>query len=222
MRLHGVAHCAEIHGLALKTRRSTKRRLAPEVRRQALLDVAARLVLDQGFLPLSVESLALGGGVSKALVYAYFPTQPDLYNALAARSLAELVAGGLEAALAQDDLEAAVTAGGDLYFRHVAEHGPLLHIILRDRFMVRQVAPEVARVRDRLIAPLARRVRERFALASRESVAAVSMGLTLPEECGRLVRQGDLELDRGADLCGHLVLGALEGLARSAGQLSVE
>jgi hypothetical protein len=48
------------------------------------------------------------------------------------------------------------------------------------------------------------------------------MGLTLPEECGRLVRQGDLELDRGADLCGHLVLGALEGLARSAGQLSVE
>ncbi|HVK40951.1 MAG: hypothetical protein K0Q62_147 [Phenylobacterium sp.] len=208
--------------MALKTRRSTKRRLAPEVRRQALLDVAAGLVLDQGFLPLSVEAVAVGGGVSKTLVYAYFPTQHDLYNALAAQSLAELTAAGLEAALALDDLEAAVRAGGDIYFRHVAEHGPLLHIILRDRYMAGKVAPDVARARDRLIAPLVRRVRGRFALPPQESVAAVSMGLTLPEECGRLVRQGDLELDRGAELCGHLILGALEGLARSAGQLSVE
>ncbi len=187
------------------------RRLAPEARRESLLAVAGELLLEQGYLPLSVQDLADGAKVSKALVYKYFPGPHDLYNALLEARLAGLIEAGLDPTISRDqDLVAQVTAVAETYYRYVAETGPLIQIILRDRFMAGQVSQVVVAIRDRLARSLARALRDEFALPARQAVACVSIGLTMPEECGRLAYQGDLDLERGAVLCRELVLGVID------------
>ena len=199
---------------AARNRPRRGRRLAPEARRETLLQAAAELVLEQGFLPIGVQDLADAAKVSKALVYRYFPEPHDLYNALVERGFDELTAAGLEDAARRPELAEAAVAAADLYFRHVAGAGPVIHIILRDRFMAGRLSARAAAVRNRLARRLARDLRRDFGLPLRECVACVSLGLTLPEECGRLVYQGELDAERGAQVCRELVLGVLDAARR--------
>jgi AcrR family transcriptional regulator len=185
------------------------RRLAPETRRALLLETATVLVLEQGFLPLGVPDLAEAARVSKALVYRYFPEPHDLYNALLERCVERLLAAGLEASALPEDL-------AETYFRYVAANGPLIQIILRDRFMAGRVSRRAAAVRDRVARRLARNLRREFGVDLREAVASVSIGMTMPEECGRLAYQGDLDLERGAVMCRELVSGVID-VARRRG-----
>lgn len=203
---------------AVRKRLRRGRRLAPEARRETLLEVAGELVLEQGFLPIGVQDLADKAKVSKALVYRYFPEPHDLYNALVERSFDELLAAGLEAAARRPDLAEAATASAELYFEHVARTGPVIHIILRDRFMAGRLSPKAAAVQARIARRFARELRREFQLPLRECVACVSLGLTLPEECGRLVYQGELEAGRGAEVCRELVLGVIDAARRRAAE----
>ncbi|HQT54283.1 TetR/AcrR family transcriptional regulator [Phenylobacterium sp.] len=187
--------------------------MPPHERRAQLLDVAAERVLGQGVLPVGVEALAQAAKVSKALIYRYFPEPWDLYNALLERSL-EDVAGALDAAVGAPDLATAAGDVADIYYRHVARTGPLIQIILRDRFMVGHVSPRAAAIRAGVAGRLARKAREAIDLDLRETIACLSIGMTMPEECGRLAFQGELDLERGALLCRELVLGVLDVAAR--------
>lgn len=193
------------------TRKAPKRgqRLAPEARRALLLESAAGMVLEQGYLPLPIQDVAQAAKVSKALVYRYFPEQPDLYNALLEQCMDELCAAGLETCEEPADV-------AEVYFRYVAGRGPLIHLILRDRFMAGQVSRRAVAVRDRVARRLARVLRGRCGVGLREAVTSVSIGMTMPEECGRLVHQGDLDLERGAQMCRELVLGVVDAASRRA------
>lgn len=187
------------------------RRLAPEARRSFLLETAAGMVLEQGFLPLSVQDLAKAARVSKALVYRYFPEAPDLYNALLLERVEGLLAAGLESRTEPADI-------AEAYYRCVAANGPLIQIILRDRFMAGRVASPIAAVRDRVARRLARKLRQELGVSLREAVASVAIGMTMPEECGRLAYQGDLDLERGAAMCRELVLGVIDVARRRAAE----
>ncbi|WP_312162041.1 TetR/AcrR family transcriptional regulator [Phenylobacterium sp.] len=192
------------------------RRLAPEARRESLLAIAADLLLEQGYLPLGVQDLADGAKVSKALVYKYFPGRHDLYNALLEASLDALSEAVLSAAAREQDAVRLATATAEAYFRYVAQAGPLIQLILRDRFMAGHVSRQVTAFRDRITRRLARALCAQFGLSPRQAVACVGIGLTMPEECGRLVYQGDLDLERGSVLCHELVLGVID-VARRGG-----
>ena len=65
--------------------RSKRRRLSPEVRQNLILDVAADIVVADGVSAVSMELVGREAGVSKALVYSYFPNRIDLLGALLRR-----------------------------------------------------------------------------------------------------------------------------------------
>ena len=65
-------------------------RLAPEARREQILDEAARLVLSEGLHAVSMERLGRDVGISKGLVYNYFATRDVLLAALLQRAQQEL------------------------------------------------------------------------------------------------------------------------------------
>jgi AcrR family transcriptional regulator len=52
-----------------------RRRLDPQVRRDLILDEAARIVAEEGVSTVSMERLGREAGISKALVYNYFPSR---------------------------------------------------------------------------------------------------------------------------------------------------
>jgi AcrR family transcriptional regulator len=187
-------------------------RLSAEVRRTQLIDAAARLALEQGYLPLPLERLATAAGVSKALIYGYFPDQHELFSAVLAQQFAELAEAGLEAASQAADLESAALACSEIYLRHVARRGPIAHIILRDLYMARRIRPDLAAFRDRIARRLARLTRAELKLPPKEAVGALSLVTTVPEETGRLIWQGELPLARGLELGERLIRSSLAAL----------
>ena len=74
-------------------------RLAPEARREQILDEAARLTLEEGLYAVSMERLARDVGVSKGLVYNYYPTRDALLAALLHREQTELRDRGMVTAV---------------------------------------------------------------------------------------------------------------------------
>jgi len=56
--------------------------LSASVRRQVLLDVAARIVVERGWPALTMKGLALAAGVSRQLVYAHFEDGAQLFVAV--------------------------------------------------------------------------------------------------------------------------------------------
>lgn len=192
-----------------------RQRLPAAARRRQILEAAAELVLQQGCLPLPLEALATRVGVSKGLIYGYFPTQADLFNALLAEEHAALAGAGLWAALDDGDLLASALACADLYLDRLAARGPLAHFILRDAYMRGRLGAEGGRLRDRPLRAFARRVRRQLGLPSGEALAAVLLVQAIPEEMGRLVWQGDVPLDRGRELTRQMVTSAIGGLGSS-------
>jgi AcrR family transcriptional regulator len=184
-------------------------RLPPQVRRDQIINAAAGIALKQGHLPLRLEDLARAAGVSKALIYAYFPTQFDLFNALLDREFQALAARGLVEAARRDDLEAAALGCALAYFDHVAAAGPLIHVILRDPYMAHQVSPAVAGWRDRLVRRIASLARRELLIGARENIASISMVTTIPEEAGRLAYSGELSFEHARELCRQLVLSSI-------------
>lgn len=185
-------------------------RLTPEARRESLLAIASDLLLEQGYPPLGVQDLADRAKVSKALVYKYFPGSRDLCNALLEASFDNLSAAVQSAAGQGHDATSLATALAEAYYQHVAKAGPLIQLVLRDRFMTGHVSARVLAFRDQAARRLARALCVEFGLSPRQALTCVSIGLTMPEECGRLAYQGDLDLERGSVLCHELVLGVID------------
>ncbi|HEY3796878.1 MAG TPA: TetR/AcrR family transcriptional regulator [Caulobacteraceae bacterium] len=187
---------------------SAPRRLPASARRAEILAAAALAIDAQGYLPIPYELVARAAGVSKALVYAYFPTQGALCNALLAQALGELAAGF--AALRQRRLPALARAAAGLYLEETLRRGSALHLLLTDPCLDGQRDPAALALRDAMWRQLLRADRRR-PIAQR--MAALQIALAIPEELGRLVHRGELTADRARELSATLIDGALSGVS---------
>jgi AcrR family transcriptional regulator len=68
------------------------RRLHVDQRRQQLLDVGSRMFSAHSFEEISMQDIAAAAGVSKPLLYHYYPSKIDLFKAAVADKAAELQA----------------------------------------------------------------------------------------------------------------------------------
>src|SRR3954451_18943003 len=64
---------------------TTRRRLAPEARRELIEGAAARLFASRGYAGTTLDQVAGEAGVTKPIVYRHFASKKDLYLALLAR-----------------------------------------------------------------------------------------------------------------------------------------
>ena len=69
-----------------------RQRLAPEARKDLLLDAAEATFLEKGFAASGLAEIADAAGVSKTLLYHYYPDgRPELYRAVVDRFRSELL-----------------------------------------------------------------------------------------------------------------------------------
>lgn len=114
-----------------------RRRLSPEARREEILNEAARVVLEEGVSAISMERIGREAGVSKALVYAYFPSRNDLLSALLLREYRHFQAHSRRLLAEVEGFRAIVRAATAAWLDHVAERGPLINRLMNE--------PEIAR-----------------------------------------------------------------------------
>ncbi|MDV3206547.1 MAG: TetR family transcriptional regulator [Rhodococcus ruber] len=97
-----------------------RRRLDPEQRRAQLLDIGARLFAERAYDDVWIEEVAELAGVSRGLMYHYFPTKRDFMAAVVQRESDRLLA------VTEPDprltVAERITAGLDAYLDYVASH----------------------------------------------------------------------------------------------------
>lgn len=185
-------------------------RLNREARAQQIAQGAALMVVEQGCLPLAPEALSHRIGISKALVYAYFPTQQSLANRLLRDHLPP-IAARLAQVLDEEPADLAELCA-TAYFEHVATHGPLLHILLGDPFLAGDIDPDLRALYGTVMRRLAKALRRRRGISTRDALPALHILAAIPEEAGAMVFNGKLDRDLGRTLALEMTLGGLDGL----------
>jgi len=195
-----------------------RQRLTPEARASQILDVAAKLLMDEGFTEVSMERLGREAGISKALVYNYFPNMNDLLRALLEREIGVLRARQGEAVKLADSFEDLVRRTTRLYIEHIKSRGPLLRKLWAEPAVARSLAEDNLRGRDEAMRYLARQVAREYALPRDVALRAVDMQMAMTEAAAQNLSQANDEVDTATEICVTLLFGGLEALARKYGK----
>jgi AcrR family transcriptional regulator len=128
-------------------------RLSTDARREQLVALGVEIFSERPFDDVSIDDIAAGAGISKGLLYHYFPSKRDFYVAVVRHSADEMQA------ITETDPELepldALAAGLDRYLGYVATHARGFATVLRAGI---GSDPEVAAIVEGVRAAMARRV----------------------------------------------------------------
>ena len=191
-----------------------RRRLAPEARATQILDVAARLLMDEGFTEVSMERMGREAGVSKALIYNYFPNRNDLLRALLEREVGALRQTQVREVAAAENFHDLVRRTTRLYIEHMQARGALMRKLWAEPALARSMADDDLRRRDEAMHYFARRVMREYGLPRDVAMPAVDMQMAMTEAAAQHLSHSHDDVDFATDLCVTLLLGGLDALAR--------
>ncbi|MEU3499560.1 TetR/AcrR family transcriptional regulator [Streptomyces hundungensis] len=106
-----------------------RRRMGVEERRRQLIGVALELFSHRSPDEVSIDEIAAAAGISRPLVYHYFPGKQSLYEAALRRAADELAARFLEPH--EGPLGARLLRVMGRYFDFVDDHGPGFSALMR-------------------------------------------------------------------------------------------
>ncbi len=107
-------------------------RLPVDERRQQLLDLATELFAERTYEEISVDEIAQAAGISKGLLYHYFPSKRAFYVAAVRHAAQQLLDDtNVEAAPGQPPSADAMRAGVDRYLAFVERSSTAYAFLLR-------------------------------------------------------------------------------------------
>lgn len=122
-------------------------RLGVVERRAQLVALGLELFGKQPYDELSIDDIARSAGISKGLLYHYFPSKRDFYVATVRAGAAQLL-DVIDAATAEADPVGALDAGIDAYLSYTEAHGDAFVSLMRSGIGVdREVGEIVESVR---------------------------------------------------------------------------
>jgi AcrR family transcriptional regulator len=190
-----------------------RQRLAPEERAGQILDFAARLIIEDGLTELSMERLGREAGISKALIYNYFPNRNDLLRALLEREMEVLRERQREQTRAATDFRDLVYRTTRTYVAQVRERGALLQRLWAEPAVARSVADQNVRKREEALRFMVHEVVKVYKLPKDVATSAVDMGMVMTEAAAQQRPSSRNDVDFATNICVSLLIGGLEALA---------
>lgn len=77
----------QLKGTKIAQKTSRRTRLSPQARREQLIEIGASIFAERAFDDVFLEEVAERAGVSRALIYHYFPNKRDFHGAVIRHSL---------------------------------------------------------------------------------------------------------------------------------------
>jgi AcrR family transcriptional regulator len=154
-------------------------RLDPEARRALILDAAAQIVTTEGVSAVSMERLGREAGVSKALVYNYFPNRTDLLNALLMREVRLYQAEQRAAAQSARDEATLIRVTTRAYLDHVLRKGVLIQRLMNEPAIAESMSEFDKAARRDTIAYLAGRLNRDHSMPDEAARMLIELNLGL-------------------------------------------
>lgn len=190
--------------------RQTRKRGADRV--EQMLDIADRQINSSRTGAISMQVVSDEAGVSRALVYAYFPDLPALLDAVLARHIVALRAAGIEQVAGEGDASQRVRAAARIYLQHSVQHGGALEYVLREPGIVRQLDGSATAFRARILRRLTRALRPELRLSAHEAMVFAQLLEVFPSEAGRMVRDGQLMLEDALEISDRMLASSIEAI----------
>jgi TetR/AcrR family transcriptional regulator, fatty acid biosynthesis regulator len=186
----------------------TRRRYSPEKRRELILDHTAEIVAREGVATLSIEQIGREAGISKSLVYAYFPNLTELLRELYQREMKHLRRLQAAAAAGADTFEGLVRSVTHEYLKYYDERGLIIER-LQNEPSVSAMHDPTDYGRDAAVDYLTDIVMTHFDLPRDIARAATDISFGLPASAGSYLRRHDLPLKTVEDLTVTMIIGTI-------------
>lgn len=192
--------------------------MAPEARREQILDAAVTLIVGAGNARCTLEQVAAAAGVSTPLIYKYFPRREDLLTALMDREFKLLARRGLRSLPEDAPLDEVVRATVDNALRYYYERGPIVQLLANDPAIA-----DMARKGNRASAQnttqyfIAKFV-ETYGVAGDVALIAVTMVINAPILTIPRLRRRGISADLTIDVWSEFILGGWKAVSAKYGK----
>jgi AcrR family transcriptional regulator len=192
----------------------TRRRLSTEERREQLLSVGARLFSESPYDDVWIEQVAEIAGVSRGLLYHYFPTKRDFFAAVVERESERMLR--MTAAVPGIPVREQLAAGLDTFLEYVRDHAHGYRAFHRadaagDQAVRRVYQRALAAQERQILAALAADPEFGPAFEERPEVRLAVRGWLAftTAVCLEWLRDAELGREQVRELCGRALLGVL-------------
>ncbi|MEU8755852.1 TetR/AcrR family transcriptional regulator [Streptomyces chartreusis] len=192
----------------------TRRRLSTEERREQLLAVGARLFSESPYDEVWIEQVAEIAGVSRGLLYHYFPTKRDFFAAVVERESARMLR--MTAAVPGIPVREQLGAGLDTFLEYVEAHAHGYRAFHRadaagDQAVRKVYQRALAAQEKQILAAMAADPEFGPVHAERPDVPLAVRGWLAftTAVCLEWLRGADLSRDQVRDLCTRALLGVI-------------
>ncbi|WP_327667739.1 MULTISPECIES: TetR/AcrR family transcriptional regulator [unclassified Streptomyces] len=192
----------------------TRRRLSTQERREQLLSVGARLFSESPYDEVWIEQVAEIAGVSRGLLYHYFPTKRDFFAAVVERESERMLR--MTAAVPGVPAREQLAAGLDTFLEYVHAHAHGFRAFHRadaagDQAVRRVYQLAVAAQERQILATLAADPELGLLAQQRPDLQLAVRGWLAftTAVCLEWLRGSDLTREQVRDLCARTLLGAI-------------
>jgi AcrR family transcriptional regulator len=192
----------------------TRRRLSTEERREQLLAVGARLFSESPYDEVWIEQVAEIAGVSRGLLYHYFPTKRDFFAAVVERESERMLR--MTAAVPGVPVREQLGAGLDVFLEYVRAHAHGYRAFHRadaagDQAVRKVYQRALAAQEKQILAAMAADPEFGQVFQERPDVRLAVRGWLAftTAVCLEWLRDSDLSREQVRDLCARALLGVI-------------
>ena len=186
-------------------------RLTPEKRRDLILDHTAEIVAREGVANLSMDQVGREAGISKSLVYNYFPNLNELLKVLLERELRHLRRTQQQAAEQAETFEELVRGVTHAYLTYIDERGLIIER-LQSEPSVSETHDPTDFSRDAAVDYLAQITQDLFDLPPDIARAATDISFGIPSAAGMYLLTRRLPLKTIEDLTVTMIMGTFTAI----------
>lgn len=192
-----------------------RKRLSPQDRQSSLLDHAADIVAAAGITAVSMDRVAKAAGVSKSLVYNYFPSTTELLQELLQRELKRLRAQQAHAANHARTYGEMVRGVTHAYLTYIKERGLIIHRLQSEPSVAQGTGNPTDFSREDAIRYLAEIMSDNFGIPMELAIPATAISFGLPVAAGDYLDSNDVDYQTIEDLTVTMIVGSTEALQRN-------
>jgi TetR/AcrR family transcriptional regulator, fatty acid biosynthesis regulator len=191
--------------------KKTRTRLSPELRKEMILDHAAKFIATEGVSALSMERLGQEAGVSKSLIYAYYPSMTDLLQTLLKREYAVLRQQQLIAADSAETFEQLVRRITRSYLAYIEERGLLLERLMAEPAVAALGDPTKFQ-RSSAVKYIAHIVADTFDFDLSVAIPVVDISFGMPAAAGSYLIHNKADRQTIEDITVAMIVGSVEAI----------
>ncbi len=192
--------------------------MAPDRRREQILDSAVALIVDRGLSSCTLEAVSVRAAISKPLIYKYFLRLEDLFKALVEREYRYLRGQGLNVLPPELPFEEIIRRSNLRAMEYLYERGPIMRLLASDRSIAGLVKRQDRDERTIIMDYFTRRCMQVYGFP--EDVAAVCAIMTVnaPILSVRALRRSGISAQRAAEIWSEFTIGGNNALQARFGK----